>query len=85
LQGQLFCKRLASIWLPGPQVRSYVCSATPGGTYSSVPQSSLKLKFDTTTARYNLSWRTSKTISGCHEMLLRFTGGVERTVRFGFH
>ena len=85
MQGQLFCKRLASIWLPGPQVRSYACGATPSGTHSSVPQSSLKLKFDTTTAHYNLSWRTPKNISGCQEMLLHFTGGVEGAVRFGFH
>jgi hypothetical protein len=49
------------------------------------PFASLKLKFDTTTARYNLSWRMPKDISGCQEMLLRFTGGVERTVRFHFH
>ena len=66
-------------------MRSYVCGATPSGMYSSVPQSSLKLKFDTTTARYNLSWRTPKNISGCQEMLLHFTGGVEGAVRFGFH
>ena len=58
--------------------------ATPSGTYSSVPPSSLKLKFDTISGGYNLSWQTSKNISGCPEMLLRFTGGVERTARFRF-
>jgi ABC-type oligopeptide transport system substrate-binding subunit len=68
-----------------PQLRSYVCGTTPSGTYSSVPQSSLKLKFARDTVSYKLSWSTPKNISGCQEMLLRFTGGVERTVRFRFH
>jgi ABC-type transport system substrate-binding protein len=67
-----------------PQMRSYTCGATPSGTYTSVPQSSLRLKFDTTSGRYNLSWNTPKNSSGCREMLLRFTGGIERTVRLRF-
>jgi hypothetical protein len=67
-----------------PKLRTYTCGATPSGTYSPVSQSALKLKFDTTTGRYNLSWNTPKNVSGCQEMLLRFTGGIERTVRFRF-
>lgn len=35
--------------------------------------------------RYDLSWQTPKKISGCQEMLLRFTGDVDQTVRFKFH
>ncbi len=67
-----------------PQLRTYACGAAPSGTYASIPQSSLTLTLDKNN-RYKLSWRTSKNISGCQEMLLRFTGGVERTVRFHFH
>jgi hypothetical protein len=68
-----------------PKLRSYVCGTTPSGTYSSVPSSSVKLKFAKDTVSYKLSWSTPKNISGCQEMLLRFTGGVEQTVRFRFH
>jgi len=67
-----------------PKIRAYACGTTPSGTYSSLPSSDWKLKYDPSTDRYNLAWKTAKGTSGCREVLLQFYGGAQAAARFSF-
>jgi len=72
LQGQSFCERLEAFGF-----RAVPFPAAPCNLASAIAAPRL--------ASGGTRRNTPKNISGCQETLLRFTGGVERTVRFGFH